>query len=167
MTVGTVVYPGGVMLDIGSFPARTCAGISRRSFLRIAASAPLALGLGGATAAPAKGRAKSVIFAFLWGAPSHLDTCDPKPDAPADYRGPFGVIPTRTPGVHFTELLPRLAQQSHRFTLIRSHVASNAGHPQGGTVALTGFDETPGPIQPNFGAILARSRGQSRSEEHT
>jgi uncharacterized protein (DUF1501 family) len=149
------------MLDIGSFPARTCAGFGRRSFLRIAASAPLALGLDTATAAPAKARAKSVIFVFLWGAPSHLDTCDPKPDAPADYRGPYGVIPTRTPGVHFTELLPRLAQQSQRFTLIRSHVASNAGHPQGGTVALTGFDEVPGPIQPNFGAIIARSRGQS------
>ena len=148
------------MFDIGSFPARTCAGVSRRSFLRLAASTPLALGLGGTlSAAPAKVRAKSVIFVFLWGAPSHLDTCDPKPDAPAEYRGPFGIIPTRTPGVHFTELLPRVAQQSHRFTLIRSHVASNAGHPQGGTVALTGFEELPGPIQPNFGSILARARG--------
>ncbi len=149
------------MLDVGSYPARTCAGVSRRSFLRLAASVPLALGVGGAgtLASSAKARAKSVIFVFLWGAPSHLDTCDPKPDAPSDYRGPFGVIPTRTPGVHFTELLPRLAQQSHRFSLIRTHVTSNAGHPPGGTVALTGFEETPGPIQPNFGAILARSRG--------
>lgn len=149
------------MFDIGRFPARTCAGITRRSFLRIAASAPLALGLGSAAdlaAVAAKARAKSVIFVFLWGAPSHLDTCDPKPDAPADYRGPFGIIPTRTPGVHFTELLPRLAQQSHRFSLIRTHVASNGAHPPGGTVALTGFDETPGPVQPNFGAIVARGR---------
>src|SRR5579872_4315207 len=155
MTVGTVVYPGGVMLDIGSFPARTCAGISRRSFLRIAASAPLALGLGGATAAPAKGRAKSVIFAFLWGAPSHLDTCDPKPDAPADYRGPFGVIPTRTPGVHFTELVPGIASRSDRFSLVRSHYTTAPGHPDAGTVALTGFEENPSPPQPNFGSIVA------------
>jgi hypothetical protein len=150
------------MFDIGSYPARTCGGITRRSLLRVAASAPLAFGLGGAAtlAQPTKARAKSVIFVFLWGAPSHLDTCDPKPDAPAEYRGPFGVIPTRTPGVHFTELLPRLAQRSNQFNLIRTHVTSNSAHPPGGTVALTGFDETPGPIQPNFGAIVARTRGR-------
>jgi uncharacterized protein (DUF1501 family) len=151
------------MFDIGRYVARTCAGVSRRSFLRVAASAPLALGLGGAekllAAAPARARARSVIFVFLWGAPSHLDTCDPKPNAPAEYRGPYGVIPTRTPGVHFTELLPRLAQRSQRFNLIRTHVTSNAGHPQGGTVALTGFEESPGPLQPNFGSIVTRARG--------
>lgn len=154
------------MFDIGSFPARTCAGVSRRSFLRMAASAPLALGLGGAgvlSANPAQARARSVIFVFLWGAPSHLDTCDPKPGAPVDYRGPYGVIPTRTPGVHFTELLPQLAQRSNRFNLIRTHVTSNSAHPQGGTVALTGFEESPGPLQPNFGSIVARARGQSPS----
>src|SRR5688572_6348908 len=108
-----------------------------------------ALGLASPSVALAVGnaaRAKSVIFVFLWGAPSHLDTCDPKPDAPVEYRGPYGVIPTRTPGVHFTELLPLTARQSHRFTLLRNHVTTNAGHPPGGTVALTGFDETPGPI---------------------
>ncbi len=149
------------MFDIGSSAVRTCVGLSRRSLLRVAASAPLAFGLGGAgaLATPTKARAKSVIFVFLWGAPSHLDTCDPKPDAPSEYRGPFGVIPTRTPGVHFTELLPRLAQQSHRFNLIRTHVTSNAAHPPGGTVALTGFEESPGPLQPNFGSIVARARG--------
>src|SRR5688500_16992814 len=100
------------VLDIGSFPARTCSAIGRRSFLRLAASAPLGLGLATpgaaliAAEAAKAARAKSVIFVFLWGAPSHLDTFDPKPDAPAEYRGPFGVIPTRTPGVHFTELVP-------------------------------------------------------------
>ena len=149
------------MFDIGSNSTRTCAGVSRRSLLRIAASAPMAFGLGGASAmaVPTKARAKSVIFVFLWGAPSHLDTCDPKPDAPSEYRGPYGVIPTRTPGVHFTELLPKLAQQSHRFNLLRTHVTSNAAHPPGGTVALTGFEELPGPLQPNFGSIVARHKG--------
>lgn len=150
------------MFDIGSNSARTCGGVSRRSLLRVAASTPLALGIGGvgALAQPTKARAKAVIFVFLWGAPSHLDTCDPKPDAPADYRGPFGVISTRTPGVHFTELLPKLAQRSDRFNLIRTHVTSNAAHPPGGTVALTGFEESPGPLQPSFGAIVSRARGR-------
>ncbi|MFO0919625.1 MAG: DUF1501 domain-containing protein [Planctomycetaceae bacterium] len=106
-------------------------------------------------------RAKSVLFVFLWGAPSHLDTCDPKPDAPLEYRGPFGVIPTRTPGVHFTELVPGLARRSDRFSLVRSHVTSAPGHPDAGTVALTGFAELPAPVQPNFGSIVAKSRGKS------
>lgn len=153
-------YQEDDVFDIGSFPARTCAGVSRRSFLRLATSASLGLGLGGKLLAnPARPRARSVIFVFLWGAPSHLDTFDPKPNAPADYRGPYGLIPTRTPGVHFTELLPRVAQRSHRFSLIRTHVTSNSAHPQGGTVALTGFEENPGPMQPNFGSIVARARG--------
>src|SRR5438105_3919932 len=101
------------MFDVGRFTARTCAGITRRSFLRLGASLPLALGLPGASTiaqAAEKARAKSVVFVFLWGAPSHLDTCDPKPNAPMEFRGPLGVIPTRTPGVYFSELLPQLAQ---------------------------------------------------------
>src|SRR5262249_298590 len=89
-----------------------------------------------------------------------LDTCDPKPNAPAEYRGPYSVIPTRTPGVHFSELLPQLAQRSHRFNLIRTHVTSNSAHPQGGSVALTGFEEGP-VLHPNFGSIVARARAQS------
>lgn len=152
------------MLDVGAFPARTCAGLGRRSFLQLAGSVPLALGLSGQTTrAAATSRVKSVIFVFLWGAPSHLDTCDPKPDAPAEYRGPFGVIPTRTPGVNFTELLPRIASRSDRFSLIRTHATTAPGHPDGGTVALTGFPELPAPVQPNFGSIVAKARGNQRA----
>ncbi|MCH2399662.1 MAG: DUF1501 domain-containing protein, partial [Pirellulales bacterium] len=151
------------MFDVGSFQARTCSGVSRRSFLRLGSSLPLALGLGSSVEpalAAATARAKSVVFVFLWGAPSHLDTCDPKPTAPAEYRGPFGVIPTRTPGVHFSELIPQVAQRSHLYTLIRSHATTAPGHPDAGTVALTGFEENPKPVQPNFGSIVARHRGR-------
>jgi hypothetical protein len=148
------------MLDVGAFSARTCGGVSRRSFLRLAGSVPMALGIGPAARASQPVKAKSVIFVFLWGAPSHLDTCDPKPDAPAEYRGPFGVIPTRTPGVHFTELLPRIASRSDRFSLIRTHVTTAPGHPDAGTVALTGFEEKPAPVKPNFGSIVAKFRGE-------
>ncbi|MEX0610807.1 MAG: DUF1501 domain-containing protein [Pirellulales bacterium] len=153
------------MIDVGSFPVQTCQGIGRRSFLRLGASIPLGLGLPGilsrAQAAEQAGhaRARSVIFVFLWGAPSHLDTFDPKPAAPLEYRGPFATIATRTPGVHFTEMLPRLAQRSHRFTLIRTHATNESGHPEAGTVALTGFKEKPEPVKPNFGSIVARHRG--------
>ena len=100
--------PPRAMIDVGQFRAATCAGIERRSFLRLGASAVAGLGLPGLDAA-ARGeggvdgpRARSVIFVFLWGAPSHLDTCDPKPGAPLEYRGPFDPIATRTPAVTST-----------------------------------------------------------------
>lgn len=155
-----------MVLEIGDLKARTCQGPSRRGFLRLGASLPGILGLGTAAqivegAVSRAPRAKSVVFVFNWGAPSHLDTLDPKPNAPAEYRGPFGVIPTRTPGVHFTELVPQIAQRSHLFTLVRSHVTTSPGHPDGGTHALTGFPERPLPVKPNFGSIVAKDRGQS------
>lgn len=152
------------MFDVGAFRTRTCGAIGRRSFLRMAASVPAGLGLGlsGATSPAAERRApkaKSVIFVFLWGGPSHLDTCDPKPDAPSEYRGPFQSIPTRTPGLFFSELVPRIASRSHRYSIIRTHATTEPGHPDAGTAALTGFKEIPAPVQPNFGAIVARHRG--------
>src|SRR5215471_18288039 len=161
-TFYTLSFTRSLMLDIGSFPTRTCGTIGRRSFLRLAASVPLGLGLGQAAARAAEGReprAKSVIFVFLWGGPSHLDTCDPKPDAPVEYRGPFHAIATRTPGLAFTELVPRIAERSHRYSIIRTHATTEPGHPDAGTVALTGFKEFPAPVQPNFGSIIAKHRG--------
>ncbi|MFP6770631.1 MAG: DUF1501 domain-containing protein, partial [Planctomycetaceae bacterium] len=106
-------FPGrDVMLDVGQFQAMTCHGGSRRSFLKLGGSLPLLLGqVNRAFAAPdSRPRAKTVLLVWLWGAPSHLDTFDPKPEAPLEYRGPFSTIPTRTPGVRFTDLLPRIAQ---------------------------------------------------------
>ena len=118
------------MIEVGNFKARTCSGVSRRSFLKLGASLPLGLGLAG-TGSPvlaSGGQAKSVILLWLWGAPSHMETFDPKPDSPLEYRGPFAPIATRTPGVHFSELLPKLAARSDQFSLIRSMVSSNSGH---------------------------------------
>lgn len=100
------------MLRLGEFRASTCGGWSRRAFLQTAGTLPTAWGLGEAAAAERAGaRARSVILLWLWGAPSHLDTFDPKPDAPDEYRGPFAPIATRTPGLQFSELLPRLADR--------------------------------------------------------
>jgi uncharacterized protein (DUF1501 family) len=152
-----------MVLEIGSFRARVCQGITRRAFLRAGVLAPLTAGFSGFVgsqhAAQAK-KAKSVLLVWLWGAPSHLDTCDPKPAAPAEYRGPFTTIPTRTPGVRFTELLPQLAARSDRFTLIRSHKNFHSGHLEAGTIALTGIPEPTEGLPPNLGSIVARQRGQ-------
>ena len=149
------------MLDVGSFRASTCAGIGRRAFLQLGATIPVGLMAGPSLLAENSKpvRAKSVIFVWLWGAPSHIDTFDPKPDAPSQYRGPFAPISTRQPGVYFSELLPKLAARSDQFSLIRSHVTSQSGHPDAGTVGLTGFQERPTPVHPNFGSIVGKKRG--------
>lgn len=153
------------MLQIGSFTAKACNGLSRRAFVTASASLPFvgefgqaALGVGADTNRPAK----SVILVWLWGGPSQLDTFDPKPDAPGEVRGPFATIPTRTPGVHVTEILPHLAKRSDKYALVRSSVL-NANH---NTQVLTGVGKEPGKgkdkkkggKEPNFGAIVARQR---------
>jgi len=159
------------MLSIGSFRERHCDGVSRRNFLKAGFSLPLALGLGPlsqAASAASTGKAKSVLLVWLGGGPSHLDLCDPKPKAPAEYRGPFATIDTRTPGVHFTELLPKLSARSDRFSLVRTNINYDGGHRPAGSIGLTGAVATDGGesgggattgYPPNFGSILARTRG--------
>lgn len=148
------------MTNLGRFSTRTCSGATRRSFLQSGGALSLALGLtSGATASNAvPAKARSVIFIWLWGAPSHIDTFDPKPQAPDNVRGPFAAIATRTPELRFSELLPQLATRSDRFNVIRSHVTFAPGHPDAGNFGLTGFAESPAPVEPSFGAIVGRHR---------
>lgn len=153
----------GGLIDVGSFRAASCTGRSRRSFLRLGAGLPFLGAMNSVAQAAASARAKSTVFVWLWGAPSHVDLCDPKPDAPLEYRGPFAPIATRTPGMYFSELLPRLAARSDRFSVIRSHVTTEPGHPDAGTVGLTGFKERPEPVQPHFGSVVAKHRGHRGS----
>ena len=75
------------------------------------------------TTTPAK--AKSVMFVFLYGGPSQLETFDMKPDAPSDYREPFRPIASRTPGLRICEHLPNLPQRSDRFAVVHT-----VNHPQ-------------------------------------
>jgi hypothetical protein len=148
------------MLEIGSFRAGSCQSVSRRAFLRVGATLPFVAGsLAGTPALAKEGKAKSTVFVWLWGAPSHLDTFDPKPAAPTAYRGPFTPIATQTSGVQFTELVPKLAARSDRFSLVRSNITHDGGHPGAGTLGMTGYKEGPGPVQPSFGAIAARHHG--------
>src|SRR5438105_1566998 len=120
-----------LMLEIGSFQTRDCQASHRRAFLRASLALPLlwpfsrwAAGkpVGGATSA------KSILLIWLGGGPSHLDLFDPKPSAPVEYRGPFSTIATRISGVRFTELVPKLAERSDRFSLIRTNVNFDGDH---------------------------------------
>ena len=146
--------------------------VSRRQLLEIGCSSLLGMGLSGVLAGRARAkeriegqssteiasnstpRAKSVLFVFLFGGPSHLDTFDPKPDAPAEYRGAYAPIATRLPGVNLCEHLPRLAQQIDKIALVRT-LASNPAfgdHRLAVHGLLGGIDELPA------GATLAASR---------
>jgi uncharacterized protein (DUF1501 family) len=122
-------------------------GIDRRELLQVGYSGLLGLGLsswiGSSRAAQPTRSPKSVIIVFLTGAPSHLDTFDFKPDAPAEIRGEFKPIATKIPGIVFGEHVPRLAARNDKFALIRTfaHRENNhlvathhvlTGHPQPG-----------------------------------
>ncbi len=86
------------------------------------------------------GKQRSLILLWQDGGPSHFETFDPKPDAPAGIRGELGAIGTTLPGVGFCEILPRLARIAHRFSLIRSLHQPSSGHVDGSHNVLTGWD---------------------------
>jgi len=99
-----------------------------------------------ASAAPeagVKARAKSVIFVFLTGAPSHLDMFDLKPEAPAEVRGTFQPIATQTPGMDISEHLPRLAGGSDKYAVVRSMTHGFPSHEHATHMVLTGIDKMP------------------------
>jgi hypothetical protein len=109
---------------------------------------------------------RGVILAFCPGAPSHLDTLDPKPNAPAEIRGSFGTIPTALPGVRFSEHLPELARRLGRTTLVRSMMTTSPVHELAVHRLLAGVNETPPNTgvsasrrdRPHLGALLAAVR---------
>ena len=86
---------------------------------------------------------RSVIYIFLTGGPSQHDTFDMKPDGPSEYKGEFNPIATRTPGLQICEHLPRLAQRSHLWGLVRSLTHKESGHDKGTYVMLTGNTVVP------------------------
>src|ERR1700686_1252164 len=107
----------------------------------------------------------AVIVVWLRGGGSHLDTYDPKPDAPAEYRGPFKTLATQTTGLRVSELLPRHAIISNRFTILRSVAHTGGGHPAGSLQLLSGDpdpQDKPKPIYPDFMSVAHRLRFHPR-----
>jgi len=158
-------------------------GLTRRDILRVGGSSLMGLSLGSllklqaASAASVPdvgsagwGKAKSIIMVYLQGGPSHLDLWDPKDNVPDNVRSAFKPINTKVPGVHFTEILPKLSQITDKFTLIRSmsytpnglfnHTAAIYQMMTGYTtdkVSPSGQLEPPSPKDfPNFGSNLIR-----------
>ena len=140
---------------------------TRRDFLRATAASATGLALSrtaSATARPplALGTAKSCIFINMVGGPAHLDTFDPKPNAPSDVRGPFRPIQTNVPGVHLSELFPKLSKLADKFSLIRSmHHDAPPIHECGFQLLNTGRLFRDGPEWPNIFAVMDYFSGRA------
>lgn len=161
-------------------PDVTCSGPSafgstgRRGFIRMGLAGFTSLSLPGllqmraaaetAGAVTKPGKEKTAVI-MVWkpGGCSHIDTYDPKPEATSDYRGPFGVIPTKVPGMMFTELLPMQAAIADKFTVLRSMRQGAGGHPAGSMQLLSGDPDTrdkPKPKYPDWMTVTNYLRSQ-------
>ena len=154
------------MFEVGFGPSHNCEGTNRREFIRVGS-----LGLAGLTlptllqanAAAAKKKEPvdnlSVIFMWMQGGPSHIDTFDPKPNAPSDIRGEFSVIPTNIPGVQISEHLPMMAKNLDKYSIIRSGYSYNGSHGVADAYMLTGWRFNPSTVYPTYGAVMSRELG--------
>lgn len=136
--------------------AASSAALKRREFLRVGLSGFATLSLPellqlrarAAAGGGAKRERRAVILVWLRGGASHLETYDPKPDAPNEFRGPFNPISTNVPGMQICELLPRHARIADKFTLVRSLSHTGGGHPAGSLQMLGGDTDPQDKIKP-------------------
>jgi hypothetical protein len=149
--------------------------LGRRAFIQIGllGSAKLCLAdvlraeASGATPRVPSGRQRSgappsAIILWMRGGPSQHETWDPKPDAPLEYRGAFGAMPTRVPGIRICDLLPMSAAIQDRWSIIRSLHHGDAGHSAADQICFTGRDSGSDPdrnAHPSCGSVIARQLG--------
>jgi uncharacterized protein (DUF1501 family) len=144
-------------------PDHTCAGYSRRDFLKVGS-----LGLGGLTlpwllqeqARAEAGRescltGKSVVLLFLQGGPPHIETFDPHGDALSEIRSAQGEVATSLPGVRFGGTFPQLAKMAHKLAVVRSFGSKNGGHTY--EKVATGSN----PLEASMGALYSRIAGNN------
>jgi len=159
------------MLDFIGRGQRTCDGVSRRTFLKVGSLAVGGLSLPWLLRQRAQADQsrntprRSVILLWLAGGPSHMDTYDLKPLAPAEIRGEFKPIATNVTGVQFGEHLPRQATAMDKLSIVRSAYHTNAGHGMGSQWMLTGYQptiEVNDNIYPATGSVVAKMRGPNQ-----
>src|SRR5437764_9641625 len=156
----------------GQVTATNCLGVSRRSFLQAGFLGLAGLSLGdllrirAADASPARNAA--VILIWLDGGPPQHETYDPKPDAPAEYRGSYHAIETNVSGLRISELLPRHAKLADKMAFVRSVHHDNGDHFAGAHMMLTGLFGATGadttPRAPSAASYVAKVRGPNRSD---
>ncbi len=112
--------------------------------------------------APTGDRLKSVIILWMRGGPSHIDMWDPKPDAPAEFRGEFGTKPSAVPGINLTDMLPETGKIMKKWSIIRSLHHGDAGHSTGDQICFTGYNAGSAPdenVHPSIGSIVSKQIG--------
>ena len=150
-----------------------CDGITRREAIRAGMGMTGALSLPGIIELQAASRNdesdrsnNAVIFVEMAGGPTQHETYDPKPKAPKEYRGPFGVIDTTLPGVQFSELMTRQARVTDRVALIRSVHHKTGSHTIGSHLVQTGYYKRGGKGGDNefssVGSVVAKLRGPNQ-----
>jgi hypothetical protein len=170
MSISRIAKPTGFCRGPGSI----CTS-SRRGFLQAGLAGFATLSLPGILRLQAQNELRAseqatgnrqknaVIMVWQPGGCSHLETYDPKPDSGSEYRGPFGTIPTKVPGMHFCELLPRQAAIADKFTVLRSMKQTAGGHPAGSMQLLSGDPDTrdkPKPRLPDWMSVTHYLRSQ-------
>ena len=137
------------MIRILGSNRQACSGPSRRDWLQIGGSTLAGITLADLlkvqAAASISPKAKSCILLYLYGAPSQLETFDPKPDAPVEIRGEFGHMATSIPGIRFCDRLPRLAAVANKMTILRSVTHQHPIH--GVAFATTGVPTIDAPME--------------------
>lgn len=144
--------------------------LTRREMLRIGGVGALGLSLPSVMRAQSGSRrARACIVLFLMGGPPQHSTWDPKPEAPAEVRGPFGPIATSVPGIQISELMPRLAERMDKIAILRAMSTGDNAHSSSGYYMMTGIPHQPmnfenaNPGAPNnwptLGAIVQKLRG--------
>src|SRR5437764_3017892 len=149
-----------------------CDGITRRDAIRVGTASLFGASLGLPQLLRASDAAKpkkdvSLIFIFLHGGQSHLDTFDLKPDAPAEFRGEFNPAKTKIPGLLLCDLLPKVGKEVDKFSLVRSFRHHNSDHGPADHYVLTGYFPTAGfnpTLSPNnqkpcVGSVVSRKLG--------
>lgn len=165
------------MLELKYPRLRTnCVGSTRRDFLRVGA-----LGMGSLTLSDLlRSRAeaasagvstsdKSVVWLWLGGGPTHVETFDPKMTAPAEYRSVTGEVKTNLPGVTLGGNFEQMAKVADKMAFVRSFAHTNSGHSGGTHYVMTGYDNRLAdngavPARPGIGSIVARVRGTNHPE---
>lgn len=150
--------------------ARNCQGFTRRTALKAGFLGLTGLTVGNHLRLQAAGSAaksdKSVILIWLDGGPSHMDSYDPKPDAPSEYRGPWSALQTNVPGIFLSETLPQHAQLADKMAFIRSVSHGTGDHFAGAHWMLTGrFGSTSVNLPqkfPSVGSYISKVKGSRR-----
>lgn len=161
------------MLSLTAPGLTLCDGLTRRTVLQAGGISALGLGLPdyfqARTSASTPADCNCILL-WLWGAPSHIDAWDMKPGQPEEIRGPWKPISTGIPGMEVCEHLPRFAKQVRRLVQVRTMHNDAPDHPEGASIALSGFKFIPGKPDkegPHMGSVIARyARPASRLPQY-